>query len=409
VVVVACGDSAAPLIPIEGRARVLTEESTLSVLGVDTLVRDLVVPWGLAVTPEGGVYIGERTGRISFLAPDATSAVPWTSVEVYAEEPEIGPETGLLGLAIDPDAEGGRALYAVATRWRTSGDREGATLTRLWRRVSGAVNPILALRYANSVLRLEEAADGMVTEQVLVPSLPTAFYHAGGAITLGPDAHLYVSVGDALLPDLARDAHISVGKILRFRRDGSVPDDNPFGSEPTWARGLRNTQALAWLPDGALLGLDHGPSGMDQEGGRLGMDELNVLRPGGDYGWPDLTGWQTAEGTISPTWVWETAIAPGGLALLCGADGSWSGHVLVAGLRGQLQVLRLRQEQGSWTVAARTPLLNGRFGRIRSVATLPDGRVLVTTSNRDARGVPRPGDDLLLALRIGPSAPHQDE
>jgi quinoprotein glucose dehydrogenase len=140
---------------------------------------------------------------------------------------------------------------------------------------------------------------------------------------------------------------------------------------------------------------------MEQEQRRRGQDELNVLTPGGDYGWPHVTGWQTATGITSPVWMWPDAIAPAGLAVRP-ATSPDSAQLLVAGLRGQLEQLTLVRVDGSWRVAARTTLLDGTFGRLRTVAVAPDGSVLLTTSNRDARGIRRPGDDLVVRLTLAP-------
>jgi glucose/arabinose dehydrogenase len=372
-----------------------------AIVRVDTLLRGLEVPWGVAVLADGGLFVAERPGRIRYLARGADSSVVWATLDVYAKDPGIGPEAGLMGIAVDPDTSRGLVLYAMATTWRTPGDRARALPTRLWRRVASLASPVGALKYKNQILRLTKTADGAVRTDVLVDDLPTAFYHAGGGLAVGPDGLLYATVGDALLPPLARDPRVPVGKLLRYRRDGGVPEDNPAPDSPVFARGLRNTQAFAWLPDGTLLGVDHGPTGMQQEQRRRDQDELNVLKSGGDYGWPHVTGWQTATGITSPAWMWERAIAPAGLAVRPSASAD-TAQVLVGGLRGSLEQLTLVRTAGTWTVAARAVVADGTFGRIRTVVVAPDGSALLTTSNRDVRGVRRPGDDLLLRVTLAP-------
>lgn len=192
-----------------------------------------------------------------------------------------------------------------------------------------------------------------------------------------------------------------MGKLLRYTRIGGIPAEQPVPDSPVFARGLRNTQAFAWLPDGMLLGVDHGPTGMEQEQRRRGQDELNVLRAGGDYGWPHVTGWQTASGITSPAWMWPDAIAPAGLPVRP-ATSPDSAQLLVAGLRGQLEQLTLACANGVRHKAARTTLLDGTYGRLRSVVVASDGSVLLTTSNRDARGIARPGDELVVRLTLAP-------
>lgn len=401
VILFGCGGPEAPTSVGAGRPASAVDASAPVVAQVDTLLRNLEVPWGIVELADGGLVVAERPGRIRYRAPDADTAEVWATLDVYAVDPGIGPEAGLMGIAVDPDTGRGLALYALATTWRSAGDRDQELVTRLWRRLAGLISPLGELKYKNQVLRLSRDTSGTVRSEVIVDDLPTAYYHAGGSIAFGPDGHLYVGVGDAILPQLARDPRALVGKLLRYTRDGRVPADNPDPASPVYARGLRNTQAIAWLPDGTLLGVDHGPSGMDQEQGRQGQDELNILRPGGDYGWPDVTGWSSASGITSPAWMWEQPIAPAGLALLPGSSPD-TARVLVGGLRGHLEQLTLVRSDGSWRVTERAAFSQGTFGRVRTVQVSRDGAVLLSTSNRDARGVPRPGDDLVLRLTLAP-------
>lgn len=271
-------------------------------LEVDTVLRDLRVPWGLARTGDGTLFVSERSGRILALPPDSDSAALWATLDVYSEEPGIGPETGLLGIAVLPGTDSAPVLYALATTWRTTRDRSRGLGMRLWRRLAGRVRADGALKFKNQVLRLERLRTGAIRRTVVVDDLATNHYHAGGAVAFGPDGMLYFSLGDALTPALARHPNAFVGKILRYTPAGGVPADNPTAGSPVWATGLRNTQALLWLPGGSLLGTDHGPSGMSQEGGRAGNDELNLLQPGRDYGWPNVIGRERASGVVSPVW-----------------------------------------------------------------------------------------------------------
>jgi glucose/arabinose dehydrogenase len=209
-----------------------------------------------------------------------------------------------------------------------------------------------------------------------------------------------VSVGDAWRPPLAADTDALVGKILRFERDGSIPADNPTPGSPVWARGLRNTQAFDWLPDGSLLGVEHGPSGADTESGRMGQDELNVIQPGADYGWPRVAGWAGSEGSTPPIWVWRNAIAPGGLSVVQASATTDSVAVMVAGLRFKLLLLSLVRGAEGWSVRDGVSLISGDYGRLRGVVQAPDGSFWVTTSNRDARGQAGPLDDLILRVEL---------
>lgn len=397
----ACGETNTSVTTQPIEPPVLATLDTPRIVRVDTVLRGLEVPWGIARRADGGLYVAERPGRIQYLAAGSDTAVLWATLDVYANEPGIGPEAGLMGLALDPDSSRGDVLYALATTWRRDGDREWNVPARLWRRAAAIFSATGALRYKNQVLRLSRAADGSLQREVLVDNLPTNHYHAGGSIAVGPDGHLYVSVGDATLPQLARDSDVLVGKLLRYTRDGRIPDDNPVPGSPVWASGLRNTQAFVWLEDAALVGVEHGPTGMTQEVGRAGQDELNVIERGGDLGWPDVIGWASADGIAAPIWVWETAIAPAGLTRLVGAGSDSTAQVLVGALRGHLELIQLARRDGRWIPTHRATFANQRFGRIRTLLAETDSTVLLTTSNRDARGAARSGDDLLLRLTLG--------
>jgi len=371
-------------------------------VSVDTIARGLEVPWGVARAPDGRVFLTERVGRIRVIEDGSLVSTPWASLDVFAQYGSLGPESGLLGIALAPDFASSAEVYVLASTWRTPGDRDHRLATRLWRHLAGFVSPQARLRIRNQVVRFTER-DGRGTEAtVIVDDLPTSHYHAGGALSFGPDGKLYVSVGDATMPALSADREVPIGKILRFDRDGAIPSDNPDPSSSVWITGLRNSQAVVWLPDGTLFGVDHGPSGMPQEGGRTGDDELNVLVAGRDYGWPRATGWNALEGVESPVWVWKAGFAPAGLAVTQPDDVPGAATMLVAGL-GSRRIERLqlsRDSDGRWRAIARDTLLGHGWGRLRTVIALADGTFLVTTSNRDARGVPGPDDDLVLRVRV---------
>jgi glucose/arabinose dehydrogenase len=371
---------------------------------VDTIARGLEVPWGLAELPDGRWLVTERPGRIRVIRDGALDPEPWAVLDVYAEQPGIGPEAGLLGLALAPDFAVSGHVYVVATTWRSPGDRERALVTRLWRRVAGLIDPTANLRYKNQVLRFTERDGKGGVPEVVVDDLAATYYHAGGGIAFGPDGALYVSMGDALLPAHARRGDSHLGRVLRYAPDGRVPADNPFPGAPTFAKGLRNTQAFTWLDDGTMVGAEHGPTGMPQEGGRAGHDELNALLPGADYGWPDALGGESESGSRPALWTWREPIAPGGVAVYDGPIEPWRGSLLVAGLRGRLERVVLEKEGGAWRVVAAETLLDRTFGRLRAVRVDRNGMIYLTTSNRDARGRPSQEDDLLLRLRPEPNA-----
>jgi quinoprotein glucose dehydrogenase len=353
----------------------LRRAETTHGVAVDTVARGLDVPWGIAFAPDGRIFVSERAGRIRVVERGVLRPEPWAVLEVARRS-----EMGLMGIALAPDFARSGALYVVGTF--DAGDD----------------------RRENRVVRFTERGGRGVDPAVVVGGIPAARYHAGAALAFGPDGMLYLSTGDATSPWDAQDAGSLAGKVLRLRPDGGVPADNPVRGSPVYASGVRNPQGLAWHPDtGHLFAPDHGPTWLPQEWFRSGRDELNVVLPGGNYGWPEVAGDLGGERFIRPLVEWTPAIAPGAMAFDRGAVfPAWRGNAFVAALRGE-QLVRVVLQRAAdartgWRAVASEPVLAGRLGRIRAVALGPDGHLYLTTSNRDGRGERRPGDDLLLRI-----------
>jgi glucose/arabinose dehydrogenase len=187
------------------------------------------------------------------------------------------------------------------------------------------------------------------------------------------------------------------GKILRINPDGTAPTDNPFKSSLVYSYGHRNPQGLAWQPGtGHLYATEHGPTGFL---GACCRDEVNLIEPGKNYGWPIVLGDEKREGMVPPiihsgakeTW------APGGAAFA--THGPWTGSLLFAGLRGQTLYRVILDKNDPRRAVTLERHFAREFGRLRNVVEGPDGRLYVLTSNRDGRGTPRANDDQV--LRIG--------
>jgi glucose/arabinose dehydrogenase len=163
-----------------------------------------------------------------------------------------------------------------------------------------------------------------------------------------------------------------------FRGGGGRPE--------VFALGLRNPQGLDWQPGSRrLVATEHGPDG---------DDEVNVLRRGANYGWPEAQG-ADGEGFEAPAAAYEDSIAPSGATFVRRRGSRWSGDFLVGALVGE-QLRRLSFDGGR--VTRDEALYEGRFGRVRTVVEGPDGALYVLTSNRDGRGAPREGDDRILRV-----------
>lgn len=325
---------------------------------VETVATGLEVPWEIAFLPDRSALVTERPGRIRLLeANGELRDEPVATVDVSAQG-----EGGLMGLALDPEFADNDLVYLYFTT------AEGLRLER-WRYADGT----------------------MSREATLVSDIEAGPIHDSGRIAFGPDEQLYVATGDAGDGDLAQDDGSLNGKFLRltpeqYRGDGEVRPE-------IVSKGNRNPQGFDWS-GGRLYSTEHGPSGGD---GPQGFDEINLIREGGNYGWPEAIG-DDHEGFDAPLRVYEEAIAPSGATFL-EADSRWRGDYLFATLRGEaLHKLRFRGEE----IVQDDVLLEGEYGRLRTVVEGPDGAVYVLTSNQDGRGSPADGDDRI--LRITPPA-----
>ena len=157
--------------------------------------------------------------------------------------------------------------------------------------------------------------------EVIIDGLPVAGNHNGGRIAFGPDGMLYVGVGDAAQRDRAQDLDDLGGKILRLTPEGGIPDDNPFPGSPVWSYGHRNVQGLAWAADGTMFATEFGQNT---------WDELNIIEPGGNYGWPIVEGQGGGDDFIDPVQQWTPdAASPSGMAII-------GDTIFIANLRGEV-------------------------------------------------------------------------
>jgi glucose/arabinose dehydrogenase len=219
----------------------------------------------------------------------------------------------------------------------------------------------------------------LISEEIIVDKIPGASNHDGGRIKFGPDKMLYIGTGDAQEPSRSQDTNSLAGKILRVSEEGKVE---------VYSYGHRNVQGLTWDTNGTMYSTEHGRSGVQS-----GFDELNLVKQGKNYGWPDSEGDKTLPGTVGPikhsgatnTW------APSGMAYL-------SGSIFFGGLRGQ--ALYEAVLNGN-KVSQVKEHFKGLYGRIRDVVVGPDNMVYFTTSNRDGRGNPTNEDDRI--IRVNPA------
>lgn len=329
-------------------------------------VEGLEAPWSLVFLPDGNAMVSERPGRIRLIQAGRLLGEPVATLDAAQ-----GGEGGLMGLALHPRFPAEPFLYAMLTHRDAMGT-------------------------SNRVVRLRVEGRRAAHDRVIVDRLPGASFHNGGRIAFGPDGHLYVGTGEIFQSGLAQNMASYGGKILRIAADGAVPADNPFPGSPIWSLGHRNVQGLAWHPEtGEMFASEHGPSG---ELGLRAWDEVNVIRRGGNYGWPLQVGAPGRAGYVDPIAAWpDVATPPSGMTF-------WRGDLYAASLRSEA-LLRIEVERtgAGWRARAIERWFaegpqRGRWGRLRDAVAGPDGALYVLTNNRDGRGRVREGDDRILRI-----------
>lgn len=343
--------------------------SSLHDYRVVTVADGLIIPWSMAFLPGGDLLVTERPGRLRIirdgrLLPDPVPGVP----EVVAQG-----QGGLLDVMPHPDFASNRLLYLSYSKPKA--DRERGTTAVLRGRFEND-----RLSDVEEVFEAESRGNG----------------HYGSRLAFDGNGHLFITVGDRQAPpsgDLeghpAQDVTNHHGTVNRIHDDGRVPQDNPLvnrtGAQPTiWSWGHRNPQALVYDPaTGNLWATEHGPQG---------GDELNLIRRGGNYGWPVVgygvnyrSGSAIHEGTMregmeNPAHVWVPSIGTSGMMLYTGDQfPEWRGDLFAGGLSGQ-KIVRL--ELDGTTVRDAETLLLGR-GRVRDVRQGPDGFIYVAIEDED--------------------------
>lgn len=326
-----------------------------SVKVVRTVTEGLKSPWGLAPLPEGGLLVSSRDeGTITRVDEKTGKKTELGSV------PGVAPagEGGLMGLALSPSYASDHMVYAYFT--------------------SDSDNRIVRMLYDAK----KPAGDQLGAPDTVFRGIPKGTNHNGGRIAFGPDKMLYVGTGETYVTELAQDKKSTGGKILRLTPEGEPAPGNPFNS-PVYSYGHRNVQGLAWDSKHRLFA---------SEFGQDTWDELNHIKPGDNYGWPEAEGQSDDSKYHNPIDQWSTDEAsPSGIAY---AEGS----IWMAGLRGK----RLWRIPLNGTKESVDPeaFLEGDYGRLRTVVSAGGNKLWLMTSETDGRGTPESGDDKILELEV---------
>lgn len=341
-----------------------TLRSERAAFRVDLVAGGLSHPWAIDVLPDGALIVTERRGAMRVITTSGNVSQPLRGVpKVQAKG-----QGGLLDVALHPAFAENSLVYF-------SYSEPGP---------GGAATAVARARLAADRTSLSDFE--LIFSQK--PRLPGS-YHFGSRIVFDGAGHIFVGLGERFAERTrvkAQELDTHLGKIVRLNEDGSVPDDNPFVGTPEalpeiWSLGHRNIQAMAIEPEsGALWEIEHGP---------MGGDELNIVRPRANYGWPVVsfglnydgtpvgTGKSSAPGFVPPVRQWTPVIAPSGMAFYEGdAFPGWKGSLFAGGLATTCLV---RLEHDGETIIHEERMLREFGFRIREVVAAPDGSILVAT------------------------------
>ncbi|MFB4421774.1 sorbosone dehydrogenase family protein [Streptomyces sp. QL37] len=326
---------------------------------VKTLTEGLASPWGLAALPGGDLLVSSRD-EATITRVDGESG----RKTLLGSVPGVAPagEGGLLGLAVAPTYGADHLVYAYFT---TESD-----------------NRVVRLQYDEK----KPAGQQLGAPDTILRGIPKGAVHNGGRIAFGPDRMLYVGTGETGDTGLAQDKASPSGKILRMTPDGEPVHGNPEADSLVYSYGHRNVQGLAW---------DGGKRLWASEFGQDTWDELNLIEPGKNYGWPDVEGRKGESGFVDPAAQWKTSEAsPSGIAYV-------EGSIWMAGLRGErLWRIPLSGKADGEPLAAPQAFLEGKYGRLRTVLAAGGDKLWLVTSNTDGRGSAKAGDDRILLLKV---------
>ena len=333
-------------------------------IDIVTVAVGLSSPWSVGWLPDGRMLVTEKIGRIRFIDRDGKLSAPFSGVPKV----DFGGQGGLLDVAIDPEFATNQTIFFTFSE---PGDRGRGTAVARARLVG------MKLQDVRVIWRQFPKSRGRI--------------HFGSRIVFGPVGNLFISVGERGQRERAQDTSVNRGQIIRIKKDGSIPADNPFvgqdGVRPEiWSYGHRN-------PQGAALHPQTGEVWVHEHGAR-GGDEINISRAGKNYGWPIIafgrhySGRKIGVGTAKagfeqPIYYWDPSIAPSGMMFYTGDKfPKWKGNLFVGAL-GYRLLARLTLDGDK--IIGEERLLKKLGVRIRDVRQGPDGYIYVVTDGRDGK------------------------
>ncbi|GAA3923948.1 PQQ-dependent sugar dehydrogenase [Hymenobacter algoricola] len=334
-------------------AQTTTFQVGATTVSVTPLATNLAIPWELVWGPDNFIWMTERGGRISRVNPTTGQVLPLLTL------PDAAPvgESGLLGMVLHPDFATAPYLYVVYNYFQGSALRE----------------KLVRYTYAGGVLS---------SPLILLDGINAAATHSGSRLLILPDRTLLMTTGDAQMASEAQNPASLNGKILRLNLDGTIPANNPIPGSRLYTLGHRNPQGLVLAANGKLYSSEHGPNN---------DDEVNLIEPGRNYGWPNVEGYCnlpaeqafcTTNNVREPLVIWTPTLAVAGLTYYNSpAIPEWQNSLLMATLKAS-KLVQLKLNPAGDAIIAQADYLNS-FGRLRAVCISPQGRIYVSTSNQN--------------------------
>ncbi len=319
---------------------------------VETLAENLDKPRSIAVS-DNRIFVTEKDGLIRVVQDNVLLDEPLATLR-----PANVFDGGLLGIALNPNFSNNHLMYVFFTY-----EEDG----KLW----------------NKIIQITESENKLTDAKTIFDKIPGSVFTNGGFLKFGPDKKLYVGTGAVSdSSHLSQDPNSLSGKILRLNDDGTIPEDNPFPNSPVYSSGFRNPQGMTWDNSGQMYVAELGPEK---------NDEINLIKPGKNYGWPEqqCTGDNKFENAII---CYDPSIEPSGILFYSGNKIKLEADFVMTSLRADLYQLNFTDG-----LKSQKSILSGT-GRIRDVVQGSDGSLYVITSNTDGKGFPDSMDDKLLRI-----------
>ncbi len=320
----------------------------------EIIVTNLDKPWAIAFADER-IFVSEKSGKIHIVTPSGKLDSPLISLRT----PEIF-GGGLLGITTHPDFENNHFLYAYYTYEENE---------NLW----------------NKVIRITEENNKAIEVVTILDKIPGSAFSNGGVIKFGPDGKLYVGTGSVSdYSDEPQNLDSLTGKILRLNDDGTIPSDNPFDESYVFTLGHRNPTGLAWNSQGQMYATESGPTK---------NDEINLIKAGSNYGWPEVQCFSKIVNLVNPLECFDPGLEPGGIIFYSGDKFDIDNQMILATQKAT-NLFKVQIKDDGVNLDR---ILSG-VGRIRDVGQGPDGYVYIITTNTDGKAFPAPDDDRLLRI-----------